>query len=219
MVNLPSVEEIKIDNHIPRRKRFNVRIVLLVASATLLMISIITVITVLVGSSNSDSGNTNGRQRNFDIQELIDYVTANYDIEFYPSIDSPNSPQYLAAKWLSQEDGLNLKLPSPIDPTSSASDTDTDTVNLYKYQFLARFVMAINYFSLGGPTWKNQLKFLSDEDICSWIGYVSTGSLDQDVDLAGVFCDVETGLPSDLSLCKYYYRFGFLNPRLENHLL
>jgi hypothetical protein len=190
---LPSVDEIKINNkHQPKGKLCNIRTMVIIFSATTMLISIVAMTAIWIEASRRLHHNKNGQNRNFDIQELVDYVIAKYDIEFYPSIDAPNSPQYLAAKWLSQEDGLNLKLPSATNGEST----------MYEYHFLARFVMAINYFALGGPSWLNQLNFLSDSDICSWVGYVRTGTLDREVDLAGVFCDAETGVPTDLSICK-----------------
>jgi hypothetical protein len=196
--SVPSVEEIKSQHRRNTKSlsfsfcRRNKKNILLVFVLGVFLVSVIGVTMFVVRAvltrNGASSGSSSSQRRKVDIQEIIDYMTTTYNINFYPVNGRPNTPQYLAAKWMAQDDPANWALP-------------TDLQMDYKYRYLARFVMAINYYALGGPYWKNQLNFLSDLDICSWVGYVDTVSADT-IELAGIFCDIDTGVPIDFSLCK-----------------
>lgn len=105
------------------------------------------------------------------------------DASFFQDI---TSPQYKAARWLSEEDPANLSIPSVF------------TQHMDGYFYMFRYIMAINYFALGGEQWFHQLSFLSVEHVCRWnSGKAAT---------LGVVCYKEDGLfvPVELILSKCY---------------
>jgi cytoskeletal protein RodZ len=69
-------------------------------------------------------------------------------------LKDPSKPQYLATQWIANEDDSDIP---------ETNDYDTS------YAFVQRYVMAVFYFALNGPSWSNQLNFLSvDLDTCDW---------------------------------------------------
>jgi type II secretory pathway pseudopilin PulG len=148
--------------------------------------------------------NNNNIKRHADIQEVISYLSSTYDISFFHTYQTSITPQYMAAQWMAETDGANWELPSTATDNNNNDGDDSinntnDTNNHYAYRYLSRFVMALNYYAFHGSDWTNQLNFLSEYDICQWIGYVQgTAS----TELAGIFCDGTTNIPMDLSLCK-----------------
>ena len=61
-----------------------------------------------------------------------------------------NSPQNLAARWISDYDGMMMDLDDP--------------------GFEQRYVMAVFYFAMDGPSWKTQYGWLGEESVCEWFG-------------------------------------------------
>lgn len=62
------------------------------------------------------------------------------------------TPQYLAAQWMAHGDGRKLPVPSTVDS-----------------EFNERYVIALLYFSMEGPSsWKHQYNFLSEDHVCTW---------------------------------------------------
>ena len=102
--------------------------------------------------------------------------------------DSADSPQTKAAEWLAEVDPANLAVPTnPI----------TSTIG---YNYMFRYVMAVNYYALGGEDWFDDMNFLSGFDICDWHSIET----DQQKDRIGVYCDNDD-VPRDLY-------FGTLRP-------
>lgn len=80
-----------------------------------------------------------------------DYVTNVVELSEPKVFQNASSPQYLAAQWIAHGDELNLSIPKASDLT-----------------FEQRYAMTVLYFSLGGPSWSNQLSFLTGAHICTW---------------------------------------------------
>lgn len=88
--------------------------------------------------------------------EIVDFIVSNR-ISSESDVDNSSSPQSRAIFWLMQDDPANV-----VVPTSSGLDT-------YKgYKYMVRYVMAVTFFALDGPSWEFDLKFLSEEDVCDW---------------------------------------------------
>lgn len=116
--------------------------------------------------------------------------------------NDPSSAQYLAAKWIAQNDSANLAVP----------EFKIDEVDGYLYMF--RYVMAVVYFSLGGEEWVTTPFFLSESDVCKWRNlryYFLDGKFVNDV--VGITCvfspKLDSNVPISVSLGKYYCSFGF----------
>jgi hypothetical protein len=152
------------------------------------------VLGVAIGLSNSNGGADDGffpsftrkPGRNADLESVMAFLKKN-DISDGKDLAKVQSPQFQAAVWLADADEANLAVPY--------KDKE-----IYHYTF--RYVMALNYFALGGTDWSRRLNFLSDKDVCEWNGLLDDiASLNH---LApGVFCNRNTMLPESLHLRKF----------------
>jgi len=120
--------------------------------ATLSFFTLLATLGILLSSPQEEynfwhfiQGETNGYRA---VKQYVTEVAKLTD----PSIFiGPASPQYFAAQWLAHGDGLNLAVPSQLDP-----------------QYSQRYAMVVLYFSLNGPQWTHQYNFLSADHVCAW---------------------------------------------------
>jgi hypothetical protein len=101
---------------------------------------------------------------------------------------TPGTPQFMAATWLATEDKLALALP---------------TTTSLGYLYTTRYVMALVYYQLNGVNWDSQLKFLTEEPVCAWNG-LKRAFGGNGVEIAGLQCNSESGLPTKLDLGAYH---------------
>lgn len=71
-----------------------------------------------------------------------------------------DTPQYRALTWMVNEDD-----PRILDPITSLGKGNDIA---YYEQVIDRYVMALLYFSTGGPNWRLDYNFLSATSICEW---------------------------------------------------
>ena len=83
------------------------------------------------------------------LQELQTLIYRSEREEDAAPFDDPSSPQSLALEWL-----LN-------DTIALSENGVTDKV-------LVRYALAVFYYSTDGPNWKEDVKFLSESDVCGW---------------------------------------------------
>lgn len=94
-------------------------------------------------------------------------------------LSNVTSPQYYAAQWMANGDGLHLPIPAVSKPTqevendsasASAGNSKNDGDNLTKEHvtFIERYAMVTFYFSTDGDNWTNDLNFLTPAHICTW---------------------------------------------------
>lgn len=218
-ISLPSSEELKAEGHLRQSHGSSLfykvcykhrQRTVMVSLSLLIIIIVSTIIGIsiqLLYLRNNSNSENDMYHRKVDLQEVISYLTNTHDIQFFSDRTS-NTPQYMAAKWMAETDPANWDL-----PTASTTTNDDN----YAYRYLARFIMALNYYALNGQYWTNPLNFLSKQDICSWVGYVdgstSSGGGSSN-ELAGIFCDIQTNLPIDVSLCKFVSRFQLCSAHL-----
>ena len=98
-----------------------------------------------------------------------------------------NSAESRAVQWLAYEDKARMDIP-PVDMSPTEA-----------YPFIARYILAVLYFSTDGPNWRLKFDFLSERDTCEWSGdvYDENG---ESVSL-GVSCD-EDGNIIEINLSK-----------------
>ena len=125
-------------------------------------------------------------------EEEIESLLLAHDISSREDIYLPESPHRQAISWMAQDATQAGKgLPSPASPQFPSG-----------YSFMARYIMALCYYSWQGPEWHFDLKFMSkDKDICDWAGIVvvpDNGS--NSIKHAGVFCDPTSLIPVQLTL-------------------
>jgi hypothetical protein len=107
---------------------------------------------------------------------LLDYVD-------HDDLADPNSPQYRAAVWISEEDALQL----PIKPDSE--------------RFLQRYSLAVLYYATQGEQWKHDLNFLTVRSECNWHDRLEREDTDEIIDM-GVYCDDRNNV-EEIRLRKY----------------
>ncbi|KAL3815756.1 hypothetical protein ACHAXA_008806 [Cyclostephanos tholiformis] len=82
-------------------------------------------------------------------------------------MDGTISPQYRAAVWLAQYDGLRLDVPWGDDDDGSGGGSGSSGV---EYAFLQRYALAVLFLSLGGLSspWVHGLNFMREWHECGW---------------------------------------------------
>jgi hypothetical protein len=184
-------------------------------------------------SNNPSTTSEEPEPRYVDIATLRTYLFDQYNISTNPDT---SLSQYHAAKYMAEYDLYNMKLPGYSNGTDYMIDN-----GIYAYRFIARYVMILNYVSLGGSliennndvvdsntmsnsTWYNELLFGSELDICDWKGYVigMTG-----IEFSGIKClpyttsdDIQPQLvPTEFSIGMYgdvfFFFFAFHVMKLE----
>mmetsp|Transcript_4396 Transcript_4396/g.9300 ORF Transcript_4396/g.9300 Transcript_4396/m.9300 type:complete len:661 (-) Transcript_4396:146-2128(-) len=91
------------------------------------------------------------------------------------SFDDMTSPQHQAAWWLAALDPDKKEIP-PLEGTSFLTDS-----------FTQRYALVVLYYSLGGPDWVANLRFLTGGSECGWYDKFRTNSGDRL--LIGVGCN------------------------------
>jgi hypothetical protein len=168
--SFPAAEEIRINAQ--SKSRGGQKLLITVAASILIALTLLgALLGVLMKNQGGRLFKSAARKASF--SNIVKYVSAegvSSNKDFY----SPSSPQYKAAKWLAHDDQLNLPVP----------ETAVDTKN--GYDFVTRYVLAVNYFALNGPAWKNQFQFLSDSPTCMWTSVLYDG---ENFYRSGVMCD------------------------------
>jgi len=193
-------------NHQKRKKTL-----LLSAIAVLLLVAIVAIPTIIVTGNNKSSNSSNSKNieanngggsssnNNKDTTEdttedeegglritptSSPYLQAVLQYFIQEGVTSEqvfantDSPQRKAAEWLAETDTF---FETGYIPETNRTEYDG-------YRFMARYIMATNYFALGGDDWIVDLNFLSEQDICFW-NYVEV--IDEDAGESndyGVFC-------------------------------
>jgi len=188
--SLPTAAELRRNSNGPKYK--------MVSPETMRWIKLVLAVVVVfscvlaVGVSIRRRNNNSGPTIVVTSMQVENFVLA-HNLSSQADLDRPGSPQRQAVEWLAQDaTHQNTGLPSPQSPQFSPG-----------YRFLARYVLALNYFALGGANWNFALDFLShDKDICNWNGIVVDQWEDDsnNVRRGGVFCDPITQFPIHLAL-------------------
>lgn len=94
-------------------------------------------------------------------------------------LTTADSPQYQAARWIADMDAMMENIPVSVhtDPDSLQQHNVNGTTDeqheahhhhVVKEKFLQRYVLAVFFFSTGGPNWDKALSFLSENHECAW---------------------------------------------------
>jgi hypothetical protein len=178
-----------------KKKRYLWTILIALPLVVLLIIVPAVVVSNNKKSSSSDKSNVEAQSRPRPAyDDVVNFIVTN-QISSESAFDDSASPQSQAATWLSQTDGANLPVP------------DSDLLKYDAYMYMVRYVMAVNYYSLGGPNWKVQHNWLTNMDVCDWNDLVV---VDSSVHRLGLRCaryvegDERVYLPYQLFLGKFY---------------
>lgn len=126
--------------------------------------------------------------------QVINYL-AMESVSLMADLQRDGSPQRRAALWLVERDTARIPLPqsSILEPEG--------------YRYMARYVLALTYFALGGTNWTTPVNFLSPEDICawndvSWAYKAAPNGVVIDDEIGGVRCDGKDRVPRVFDLGK-----------------
>lgn len=98
------------------------------------------------------------------------------------SLKDTNSPQYMAACWVLNDDKYLTKY-------NSITRNETDP----EIRMMQRYILAVHYFSTKPHNWSMDLNFLSSETECEW------HQTDEEIDdTVGIFCDDSNNIISFL---------------------
>ena len=163
--SLPAAEEVRASiggsRYEPRKTR-NCLLLGLGCFFTLAIVAVVLAVTLPKSKGGAikeatDGSTTNeSAPRTTDFDSVVDFLVK-HEISDFEDLQDNNSAQYHAALWLAEDDPQKLAVP-----------TDTKRHDTEGYLFVARYVMALNYYAMGGEGWVDQLNFLSGEDICEW---------------------------------------------------
>eukprot|EP00538_Stauroneis_constricta_P006429 CAMPEP_0119548968 /NCGR_PEP_ID=MMETSP1352-20130426/2766_1 /TAXON_ID=265584 /ORGANISM="Stauroneis constricta, Strain CCMP1120" /LENGTH=725 /DNA_ID=CAMNT_0007594385 /DNA_START=340 /DNA_END=2517 /DNA_ORIENTATION=- len=125
------------------------------------------------GSRGSGNGSGNGSDDGGTVQqpepirteplpfdEVVEHLLQ-YQASSSVDLSNPQSPQYRAAKWIAEEDTLEIEM-------------DGDAQHSF---FIERYALAVLYYATGGETWKWQMNFLKPTSVCNWNQQFLTTSL------------------------------------------
>jgi hypothetical protein len=177
----PSVEETPASNtnvasspEAPTRN--NKKKLIFILLAVFLLVAVVVIVPVVVVDQKNKDGETTTAAVVYPptYEELV-WFLVKQQISSERFLADPESPQALAARWMTERDGARLRLPGP-------------DLSLYEsYMYMFRYVMAVNYYALDGPQWEQQHGFLTDVDVCEWNERVVVST---EVSLLGVRCQV-----------------------------
>ena len=72
--------------------------------------------------------------------------------------------------------------------------------------YMVRYVMAVNYFALGGIQWDAHLQFLMENDVCDWNDDIH---IEDDIYRMGLFCATTTSkIDGELANVPYSFYIG-----------
>jgi hypothetical protein len=127
-----------------------------------------------VASDDQYDNETNGdNTKRPNYGDIVDFVVGNR-ISLEMDVAGAGTPQAQAIVWLMRDDPANKKV-----PTSSTLDSYEG------YMYMVRYVMAVNYFALGGVDWEYHLQFLMQTDVCDWNDDVH---VEETIFRMGLFC-------------------------------
>lgn len=126
--------------------------------------------------------------------EAIEWLSE-HDISSMESLTTANTPQFQAARWISDMDAEHLDIPVHVDMdadylqfnASLEEQHEAHHRHVVYERFLQRYVLAVFFFALEGPFWNHDLLFLSENHECSW--YKTEVANDGEKLAVGVTCN------------------------------
>ena len=126
--------------------------------------------------------------------DIADFIVGN-QISSEANIATAGTPQAQAILWLMRDDPANIPV-----PTLAATDSYEG------YMYMVRYVMAVNFFALGGLEWAFGLNFLMLDDVCEWNDDLYK---EETVYRMGLFCSTGPGdIEGELVNVPYMLHIG-----------
>ena len=186
-----------------KSKRSNRRMlcISLVIVALLVLFVIVPVMVASSKNKNEASDNNNNYDSNDsdstarpNYGDIADFIVGNR-ISSEANIGTPDTPQAQAILWLQRDDPANIPV-----PTMVATDS------YQGYMYMVRYIMAVNFFALGGLEWDFGLNFLMLNDVCEWNDDLTK---EETIYRMGLFCATGPGdTEGELVDVPYMLRIG-----------
>jgi hypothetical protein len=100
-------------------------------------------------TGNSDSAANTKNSRHQTVQDFLAFFSEREDLE------RVGSPQYIASKWLADQDLRALEIPESTEYNDS-------------FEFVQRYILTVFYYATGGDDWKFDTQFVSPRSECDW---------------------------------------------------
>ena len=160
---LPNIEDYKLDHGgiqsiSSGKNTLRYLGIALVVLAAMVAIIVVPVVLVKNGSPSRESR----------IPAVADYLEALHISEM-ADMSLEGSPQNRALKWIADDDDYQMALPNITSADSSSGVRQLHhEAHSTRNPFVERYSLAVFYYSLGGPKWDYQLRFLSPTHHCEW---------------------------------------------------
>jgi len=181
--SLPLPDEVKVDHHTGAPKDFDLsydydddrdsndlrvykqpvnrkRCMYYILSALCLSVLFLIIVTISVTLS------VDYKKKPSRVNAVVDFLSD--DFASRSILMESQSPQYQAAKWISDLDELNLDIPE-----------DNNYENAFR--FIQRYALAVIYYSTNGKNWIIPYDFLTEKDECEWNHLFQTEDTDETV--------------------------------------
>jgi hypothetical protein len=86
------------------------------------------------------------------LRNMVNFLAVYSQMQDLETLDSP---QNKAVKWMSDTDTAAM----PIPPTTHYKDA---------FAFVQRYILAVLFYSTNGPHWKHDVGFMSSTSVCEW---------------------------------------------------
>jgi hypothetical protein len=179
---LPSVEEYKASSPAVAssskdkcQRRFFVATLIFVFLMACFLLPLI-----IIRSKNKNNQDTQLSNRASRSDEVMAYLEM-VGVSSMDLMTTKGTPQHEAAVWIADFDKFYMDLPVMEVPTQVPTDFGHNL-------FVERYVLAVMYYSLGGPTWSYKMNFLKPIPACSWYQDFRTDIPDQIIRLGVNSC-------------------------------
>jgi hypothetical protein len=139
-----------------------------------------------LGNVSDDPPEPNSARKS-NVDQVVAYMV-NASVSDLTALTTIGSPQNRAALWLAEQDAANTAVPAG------------NATALESYNYMARYVMAVFYYSTGGENWDVQYFFMTIAPICDWNNARIDGP--NAFYRRGIICDEETDLVFGLDYGK-----------------
>jgi hypothetical protein len=178
---LPSVEEYKASSPALAsskekcQRRFLVATLIFVFLMACFLLPLI-----IISSKNKNNQDMQLSKRASRSEEVMAYLEM-VGVSSMDLMTTKGTPQHEAAVWIADFDKFYMDLPVMEVPTQVPTDVGHNL-------FVERYVLAVMYYSLGGPTWSYKMNFLKPIPTCSWYQDFRTDIPDQIIRLGVNSC-------------------------------
>lgn len=156
-----------------------------------LLLTVVVVLLIAIGVSARRNAPAPRPEYSAVVEYLLSHNISSYEELTTDDDSDDDSPHSRAARWLAESDPARLPVPVTKD-----------------YLYVTRYVMALNYFAMGGDQWTMKVNFMTESHVCDWNGAKNAFG-GKGVEVGGLSCD-ENGLPRILDLGELQLKIVFI---------